>query len=569
MLVNGKKRLPSGIENFEELIGHEYYYVDKTYLIKDLFDRMGKVNLFTRPRRFGKSLTLSMLYYFLSNNGNQKLFDGLAIQKEEFLCREQMGKYPVILISLKGVEGENFESARMALSQIIYDTASKFIELRTSGKLTDEEKMDYQRFFVRNEKGDPDLSRDVIENSLLVLSRLLDKHFGQKVVILMDEYDVPLDKAYNKGYYDEMLACIRGMFHNSMKTNDALEFAVITGCLRVAKESIFTGLNNPKMFPFDDVRMTEYFGFNDKEVVELLSYYGRMDRYDTVRQWYDGYQFGKTEIYCPWDVISYCDILLDEKDARPRNFWANTSSNEILRRLAERSDDKILEEIKQLIAGKTVKKTINRELTYREIEDSVENIWSVMYMTGYLTAAGDTEGNNLMLRIPNAEVRDIFAETMEAWFKANVQSDGMTAEAFVMALLQRNPEKAQKILSRFLRKVISIRDTYVSKAKKENFYHGIILGLLGYKDGWVVCSNKEAGEGYSDIFVGVEKEDVCMILEIKYPDEEEESDLESGCLSALAQMDEKFYEDAAAGYDRVIKYGIACRRKRCMIRMAD
>lgn len=299
----------------------------------------------------------------------------------------------------------------------------------------------------------------MIENSLLVLSRLLDKHFGQKVVILMDEYDVPLDKAYNKGYYDEMFACIRGMFHNSMKTNDALEFAVITGCLRVAKESIFTGLNNPKMFPFDDVRMTEYFGFNDKEVVELLSYYGRMDRYDTVRQWYDGYQFGKTEIYCPWDVISYCDILLDEKDARPRNFWANTSSNEILRRLTERSDDKIPEEIKQLIAGKT--------------------------------------------------------------------------------------------------------------AKKENFYHGIILGLLVYKDGWVVCSNKEAGEGYSDIFVGVEKEDVCMILKIKYPDEEEESDLESGCLSALAQMDEKLYEDAAAGYDRVIKYGIACRRKRCMIRMAD
>lgn len=569
VLYNGKKRLPSGIEDFEELISQDFYYVDKTKLIKDLLERMGKVNLFTRPRRFGKSLTLSMLYHFWSVNGKNELFEGLEISNEKQICQEHMGKYPVIFLSLKGVDGRNYESARMALSQIIFDTAMKFIELRNSEKLLDEEKAEYQRFFVRNAKGDPDLSQEVVENSLLVLTRLLYRQYGQKAVILIDEYDVPLDKAYNKGYYDDMLGCIRNMFHNAMKTNEALAFAVITGCLRVAKESIFTGLNNPKIFPFDDVRMTEYFGFTDEEVTEMLSYYDRMEQYETVRQWYDGYRFGTQDIYCPWDVICYCDILLDKEEVRPRNFWANTSSNDILRRLAERSDDKVLAEIRQLIAGESLKKTVNRELTYQEIEDSVDNIWSVMYMTGYLTAAGDTEGNELELRIPNTEIRNIFTETMENWFRTSVSTDGTTAEEFVMALLQKNPEKAQKILSRFLRKVISIRDTYVAKDKKENFYHGIILGLLGYKEGWVISSNKEAGEGYSDIFVGVEKDETAMILEIKYVEDEEDSDLEEGCKKALVQIKEKDYEDAAAGYVEVIKFGIACRRKRCMIRMEN
>ena len=562
-----KRKLPVGIEDFEKIRREGFYYVDKTTMIRDLLRKWGEVNLFTRPRRFGKSLNMSMLKAFFEIGCDKTLFDGLAISGEQDLCEKYMGKFPVISVSLKGVNGADYETARALLCSVIGNEAARFRFLLETDRISELEKELYRQLLVTdpNRQGMYAMPDAVLMGSLKTLSMLLKEYYKTEVIILIDEYDVPLAKASERGYYESMALLIRNLFEQALKTNDSLYFAVMTGCLRVAKESIFTGLNNLKLLSVTNVRFDEYFGFTDEEVRELLRYYGREDRYEAMREWYDGYRFGNVEVYCPWDVISYCDDLTDDPEAEPRDYWSNTSSNDVIRHFIEKVDHGLTRsEIEALVSGEILTKEIHEDLTYNRLYDSVDHIWSVLFATGYLTQRGKAEGKRYRLAIPNREIRNIFTEQIMTMFKEAVAKDGESLDAFCAALQKGDAREAERLFTAYLGKTISIRDTSVRKASKENFYHGILLGILGFKSGWYVRSNEESGEGWSDILVRLENEDTGMIIEIKYA---EEGRYAAACEQALRQIEEKDYTAKLKeeGCSLILKYAVACFRKKCRI----
>lgn len=563
-----RKKLPIGIENFEEFSVEDFYYVDKTLFIKELLQNWGKVNLFTRPRRFGKSLNMSMLKCFFEIGRDPALFEGLKIAQEKDLCEKYMGKFPVISISLKSVDGLQYDSAVASLKTVIGNEAGRFRFLRNSDRLTNDEKEAYAQLTEvgSSQGGVYTMTEKMAEASLQTLSLLLEKHYGQKAILLIDEYDVPLDKAFQGGYYDEMVNLIRSLLGNALKTNDSLYFAVLTGCLRISKESIFTGLNNLNVMTISDPYFCDSFGFTKDEVTELLDYYGLDDFHDTVRDWYDGYQFGDTSVYCPWDVIKYTQILLKDKYAEPENYWANTSGNDLIRRLLKKANQSTRNDVEQLINGGTIIKPIRQELTYREVEDSIDNIWSVLYSTGYLTCRRRLHGRKMELALPNREVRELFIELVKDWFEETTQADSARINRFCAAFPAGDTATIQEMLSDYLWDSISVRDTAVRRNMKENFYHGMLLGLLQSQDSWLVKSNAETGEGYSDISIQT-PERVGMIIELKYADD---GKLEAACSEALRQIEEKKYAEGLRrrGMKKIIKYGMAFCEKECMVVMA-
>ena len=530
-------KLPVGIENFEEIRKNEFYYIDKTKLIEQLMATGGKVTLFTRPRRFGKTLNMSMLRAFFETGADASLFEGLYIAENKALCDEYMGKYPVIFLSLKSVEGLTFEDARYRITELIGREAQRFAFLSESDKLSDNEKEQYKAL-IALQNGKYSMDKDILISSIQMMSYLLYKHYGQKVVILIDEYDVPLDKAFQNGYYREMVSLIRGLFGMALKTNDSLAFAVLTGCLRITKESIFTGLNNFKVLSILDPRFDEQFGFTDYEVKKILEDYGLASHFEETKEWYDGYHFGKADIYCPWDVINYVDQLKYDQTVGPQDFWSNSSGNAIVRRFIDKADVKTKNEIERLIAGEAIEKEISLELTYDEVDKSIENLWSVLFTTGYLTHKGRTESGKYCLVIPNREVRNLFVKKIREWFSDVTKNDGETLDKLCNAFVNRDAEKIEQIFGDYLWNTISIRDTAVAKEKKENFYHGILLGLLGYKSSWLIKSNAESGTGYSDILVEVPTNRTGIVIELKYA---ENGDLDAACEEALKQIKEKDY----------------------------
>ena len=546
-----KKKLPLGIENFEDLIRNDFYYIDKTGLIRDILKQPAKVTLFTRPRRFGKSLNMSMLEKFFSPESDKHIFDGLVITQEKELCEKHMGRYPVISVSLKGINAPSYDTAFKMLVMMINEAAEKVQYLRNSERLSEAEKGFFEELLSRN------MDEATAFGSLRLLSRLLYKHHGQPVIVLIDEYDVPLAKAFSNGYYEQMVFLIRNLFEQVLKTNDSLHFAILTGCMRISKESIFTGLNNLSVRSVTDLRYDEYFGFTDAEVQELLNYYGFSNCYDAIKEWYDGYQFGNTDVYCPWDVMNYCDTLLDELNAQPENYWVNTSSNDAVRKFIEECDNGTTKrEIERLIAGETIEKEIYQELTYQDMYTSIDHIWSVLFTTGYLTQKGKIEGNRYKLAIPNLEIRSIYTSQIMTLFQENVKKDGQLLTQFCDALNQGNTSEVENCLNRYLRKTISIRDTFVKKQLKENFYHGILVGILGLKDYWGITSNRETGDGYSDIVVETENSQKGIILEVKYA---HDGNLEAASQKAVKQIEKTNYaqELQDEGIDTILKYGIA------------
>ena len=553
------KRLPIGIEDFKELIEKEYYYVDKTGMIGDIIRNGAEVTLFTRPRRFGKSLNMSMLEQFFSLNGKPELFEGLQIMGEPELCQKYMGQYPVISLSLKGINAVSYETAFKIAVRGINESAAMVDYLEQSERLTKNDKESYRELLKR------DMDEAEFYVSLRELSRLLAKHFDKKVIILIDEYDVPLAKAYENGYYDQMIFTMRNFLEQALKTNRNLQFAVLTGCMRISRESIFTGLNNFQVLSISDVGFDEYFGFTDNEVRQLLCYYRQEQSYGSIREWYDGYRFGNVDVYCPWDVLNHCQKLLADPSVQPQNYWINTSSNDVVRRFIEKSDSGMTrQEIEALIAGEEIEKEICQELTYQDMYANIENIWSVLFMTGYLTYHGKPENNRFCLAIPNLEIRNIFTTQIMEYFRKNVQADGKTLKSFCDALEQGDAETVEEILQQYLKKTISIRDTFVQKQMKENFYHGILLGILGIKERWAVSSNRESGDGYSDIVVETENSEKGMILELKYA---QDGNLEQACRKALAQTTEVHYAEILEdqGINEILCYGIAFYKKRCMV----
>ena len=563
-----KKKLPIGIDGFEKIRTNDFYYVDKTLFIKELLQNWGEVNLFTRPRRFGKSLNMSMLKCFFETGKDPELFEGLKIAQEKDLCEKYMGKFPVISISLKSVGGLQYETAVTALRRVIGNEACRFGFLTDSEWLGQNDKELYSGLTAVKD-GKYTMPDDALLDSLKTLSLLLEKHYGQKVILLIDEYDVPLDKAFQKGYYDEMVNLIRSLFDNGLKTNDSLYFAVLTGCLRISKESIFTGLNNPKVHTISDVRYDEYFGFTNADVDELLEFYGLSAYKDTMKDWYDGYRFGDTDVYCPWDVINYCDELLADPGAEPENYWANTSGNDLIRRLLKKANQSTKNDIEQLINGGTIIKSIRQELTYREVEESIDNIWSVLYSTGYLTCRRRVPGKKMKLALPNREVRELFIELVKDWFEETTQADTARISRFCAAFAAGDADVIQEMLGDYLWESISVRDTAVRRNMKENFYHGMLLGLLQNQDNdnWLVKSNAETGEGYSDISIRMPNR-TGIVIELKYADD---GNLEAACSEALKQIKEKKYAEGLKrrGTKKIIKYGIAFWEKECRVMMEE
>lgn len=557
-----KKKFPVGVDIFEKVIKQNFYYVDKTGLIAELLHNWGEVNLFTRPRRFGKTLNMSMLQSFFEIGRDSTLFDGLKIADEKELCAEYMGQFPVISISLKGVEGLTYTDAVTALKSIIGWEAMRFSFLAESDKLNNSEKEMYKAL-VEVRQGQFTMPDVILPMSLKNLSALLAKHYGKQVILLIDEYDVPLDKAFQQGYYDEMISLIRSLFGNVLKTNPDLYFAVLTGCLRVSKESIFTGLNNMKILSITNVRFDEYFGFTDKEVKELLQYYELTEYYDVIKEWYDGYQFGKVAVYCPWDVISYCDNLSVDLSIPPEDYWSNTSSNNIVRMFIGKADKRTRDEIETLIEGKTITKEIKQELTYNELDKTIDNLWSVLFTTGYLTQH-DKDGRKYQLAIPNLEIRELFVTQIREWFNEVSKQDTSKLNKFCEAFPQKDIETIESLFNEYLWNTISIRDTAIAKEKKENFYHGILLGLLGYKENWYIKSNAESGEGYSDILIEIPETRTGIVIEMKYA---ENGYFDTACKEALKQIQEKKYETKLKedGMKQIIKYGIACYKKSCCV----
>ena len=553
-----KKMLPLGIENFEKMIQEDYYYIDKTGLIIELLKNQSEVTLFTRPRRFGKSLNMSMLKNFFSIHSDKKLFDGLKVTKEEVLCEKYMQKFPVILISLKGIESLTYEGAFGMAVQVMNQAASEVDYLIDSKNLTKEDKEAFKKLLSG------DIKETEFMGSLHKLSYLLAKHHKSKTVILIDEYDVPLAKAFTYGYYDHMVNLIRGFLGNALKTNEYLQFAVLSGCMRISKESIFTGINNFNIMSITDVEFDEYFGFTDEEVKKLLEDYELSNHYESTKNWYDGYHFGNVDVYCPWDVICHCRKLLADPKIEPQNYWMNTSSNDIVKKIIEKTNHLTTKrEIERLVAGEEITKELHQELTYEEMYTSIDNIWSVLFTTGYLTQRGRAEGNRFRLVIPNMEIRNIYTSQIMNWLKANIAKDGETLGLLCDALQQGNAPKVEEYFTAYLKKTISIRDTFARKNLKENFFHGILLGILGMKEQWAVFSNREAGDGYSDIMIETD-DDTGIIIEVKYA---HDGDLDAGCKEALRQIEDTRYEEELRdeGMERILKYGIACYKKRCKV----
>ena len=549
-----KKKLPVGIDNFEKLRKEDFYYVDKTGLIVDLLNSWGEVNLFTRPRRFGKTLNMSMFKSFFEIGGDKSIFDGLAVAHDKALCDRYMGKYPVVFISLKGVDGTNFEEAYERLRNVIFDECSRLKFLLDSSAIAEVDKYLIKLVLARED------SPSEIAASLKMLCGLLEKHYGQKTILIIDEYDVPLDKAFHHGYYAQMIDIIRAMFGAALKTNDSLFMAVLTGCLRVSKESIFTGLNNLKVHSISDEKFDEYFGFTDAEVRKMLEYYGLESHYSDVRKWYDGYRFGGQDIYCPWDVINYCYDACSSAHAQPKAYWINTSGNEMVRRLISRGTDGTTQmDIERLIAGETITKTLNENLTHNEIDANIENIWSLLYMTGYLTAVGYPNGRQYELRIPNMEVRQIYMEQVLDWFKgrAAAQSDKLTGlyEAFESG----GADAIKEYLDEQLLDTVSYYDA------RESFYHGFLLALLSTCANWRVSSNVETGKGRSDIVVERRDRKVGFVVEVK--DVKEYEKLDAACETALRQIEEKDYTAILRRYrvKNIWTYGIAFWEKECRV----
>lgn len=559
----GKAKLPVGIENFREIRTGGYYYIDKTGLIKILLENPGKVNLFTRPGRFGKTLNMSMLKCFFEKDSDATIFDGLEISGEKELCEAYMGKFPVISMTLKGATGVHFEEAKVMLRRIIGREAMRFRFLLQSDRIDDTERSQYGALINTDHTGTFTMSDDLLKDSLLILSQLLKKHCGQDTVLLIDEYDVPLDKAYQSGYYDSMVELIRGLFGNAFKTNDSLKFAVLTGCLRISRESIFTGLNNFSVYTIRDVQYNEYFGFTDVEIRQMLEYYGLMEKYDAIREWYDGYHLNSLDAYCPWDVVCYCHALKMNPSAKPQNYWVNTSSNDIIRRFLAKADAVTRDEVELLINGGCVKKMIHQELTYRDLDSDIDNLWSILFTTGYLTQA-EEEDEISSLVIPNREIHWIYVQQIRKWFKEEVQKDTQKLENFCRAFEENETAVIEKEFTSYLRKTISIRDTGVRKDMKENFYHGILLGLFGNMGGWKVRSNAESGDGYCDISVEVEDRDIGLVIELKYA---ENAAFDDACKEALEQIRSRNYEEVLLddGMKTIYRYGIACYKKRCKV----
>lgn len=558
-----KRKLPIGIENFEQIIKDDFYYVDKTGLISELLRNWGMVNLFTRPRRFGKSLNMSMLEHFFSVEGDKSIFDGLKISKDKKLCEEYMGKHPVISISLKGINAASYEAAFELTVKTIKGAVQKAGFLKMSDKLGEDEKKEYRAILDEN------MSEATLFWSLKNLSELLEKHYETKVILLIDEYDVPLAKAFENGYYDKMVFLIRNLLEQTLKTNNSLKFAVMTGCMRISKESIFTGLNNLKVLSITDERFDEYFGFTDEDVKEMLRYYDREDHYEEMRNWYDGYRFGSTDVYCPWDVLNHCDKIKENAAAFPENYWVHTSSNEAVKKIIQMSGNITTKrEIERLLAGEEIVKEIRQELTYQEMYQSVENIWSLLFMTGYLTQRQRLDASHYKLAIPNLEVRDIFKTQIMEYFKEGVAKDGDTLKQLCDALKGGDAEKVERLFEGYLKKTISIRGTFVEKSLKENFYHGILLGILGVKEDWGVFSNSETGDGYSDIMIETEDSEMGIIIEIKYAGD---GNLLNACEKALKQVEETKYEETLLenGVEKILKYGIACYMKHCKVMCSE
>lgn len=556
-------KLPVGIDSFETIRKYDFYYIDKTKLIEQILNNWSEVSFFTRPRRFGKTLNMSMLRSFFEIGTDRSLFDGLYISQNKELCEEHMGKYPVIFLSLKSVEGLKFADARYRIIELIGREAQRFEFLAESDKLSDNEKAQYKAL-IALDNGKYSMDDDILVSGIQMLSHLLYKHYGKKTVILIDEYDVPLDKAFQNGYYKEMVSLIRGIFGMALKTNDYLQFAVLTGCLRISKESIFTGLNNFEVLSILNAQYDEAFGFTDGEVKQILEDYNLSDHYSDVKEWYDGYHFGNTDIYCPWDVIRYCKSLCADPTALPEDFWSNSSGNAIVRRLIDRADVQTKNEIERLIAGESVEREISQELTYDELDKSIENLWSVLFTTGYLTHQGRTEDDKYRLVIPNKEIRNLFIKKIREWFSDTSRRDGKTLEEFCNAFVNKDTSKIEQLFGDYLWNTISIRDTAAAKVRKENFYHGILLGLLGYKASWLIKSNAESGTGYSDILVEVPDNRTGIVIELKYA---EDGDMDAACSRALEQIEEKEYVDKLRqdGMRNFIKYGIACFKKDCKV----
>lgn len=560
--MSGNLKLPVGIDDFRKIRECGFYYVDKTKLVEQLMQNWGEVNLFTRPRRFGKTLNMSMLRSFFEIGTDKSLFDGLYISRNKELCDMHMGKYPVISITLKGIEGMTFEEARNMLKIILKNEARRHYYLKNSDRLTDDDKQQYEQILLGTSENTAD--------SLRLLSQLLFVHYDKKVVILIDEYDVPLDKAFQNGYYSEMTSLIRGILGQALKTNDYLQFAVLTGCLRISKESIFTGLNNFKVLSIADARFDEQFGFTDSEVRDILEEYGVSDKISEVKDWYDGYRFGKADVYCPWDVINYVDHLQADPNARPQAYWINSSGNGLVRRLINIADESTKDEIERLIAGETIEKAIRLELTYDEIDNSIDNIWSVLFTTGYLTNAGEIElpgggGYGYRLVIPNKEVRQVFVSQIQEWFRQTVTYDDGSVQDLCEAFMAGDTDKIQSNLNMILIKTISVLDTKARDDQKENFYHGLLLGLLRSKPDWRIKSNRESGDGFSDISIEPTIPEKGIVVEVKYSNTI--SGLDDACGKAMKQIRDRRYDEALRedGREDIIAYGIAFCRKRCKV----
>ena len=558
--MENRLKLPVGIENFEEIRRNQYYYIDKTKLIEQLFDSLGKVSLFTRPRRFGKTLNMSMLKSFFEIGTDPSLFDGLYISKNQDLCKQHLGQYPVIFLSLKGVEGLSFSEARRRCIQLIKREAERFYVLKDSQRLLDIDKIKYCQLLEMQDRPE---EVDIIMSSIKTLSDLLYKQYGKKVVILIDEYDVPLDKAFQYGYYREMLHFIRGLLGEVLKTNDSLAFAVLTGCLRVSKESIFTGLNNFKILSITDTRFDEQFGFTDTEVRTLLSDYQMEDRFAEVKEWYDGYHFGNADVYCPWDVVNFVDRAKDDREARPEAYWINTSGNDLVKRFIDKANKTTKSEIERLINGEAIEKELRLELTYEEIDQSIENLWSVLFTTGYLTQTGRPKDGAYRLIIPNREVREVFRLQINEWFKKSIFSNTERLTAFWKAFEEGDTEGVEQYLNRILSNSISVFDTKARKEEKESSYHNLLVGILTGNADWLVKSNVEAGEGFADIIVETDDPDAGIVVELKYTKNFDE--LKAASQKALDQIRDRRYQEYLLNDDRksIRLYGIAFCKKRC------
>lgn len=555
-------RLPVGIEDFAEIRRHGYYYVDKTQLIEQVLNRRNKVSLFTRPRRFGKTLNMSMLQHFFEIGTDPKLFQGLSISKNNELCEKHMGKYPVVSISLKSIHADSYAKAKAQLIKLVNREARRVQFLLDSDRLTAVDKALFSELLDR------EMEEDTLVSSLQELTELLEIHFGQQVIVLIDEYDVPLAKANQNGYYDEMALLLRNFFENVLKTNDSLEFAVLTGCLRIAKESIFTGLNNFKVYSITDTDYDETFGFVDDEVKKMLKSLNQQDHYEEVKEWYDGYRFGNTDVYCPWDVVNYCADHLTTPNATPKNYWLNTSGNEVINHFIDSVGEpqKLAKtELERLVSGNVVRKRINETITYKELYSTIDNLWSTLFMTGYLTQRGSEDDGRYRLVIPNREIRNIVTDNILSLFQDEVKKDGQMANAFCQALMEGKEKEVERLLTAYMGKTISIRDTFVRKSIKENFYHGILLGILSFKTGWEVSSNRESGTGFSDILIEIDDSDIGIVIEVKYSDDEDQ--LEKDCKEALKQIKDRDYSQKLrdAGFHRILKYGIACQIKTCKV----